>query len=348
MTPRIKDLAKALALSPATVSRALNGFPEVSEKTRRRVQQAALELGYQPHLLARKLVGGRSGIVALVVPDASAMGDDTSFFGVLAALSAALAARDMDLMVHVNAGGDVVEPYRRLLAKGVVDGFIVNGPRQHDPRIAFLRDAGVPFVVHGRSGATDDFAYFDIDNHAVSAEAVTLLWQLGHRVLALINGPADLAYARDRHAGFVETLQSLGVPARQGLVFSGDETEAHGYLSALAALRMQGDGAPSAFLCATTSIAAGVLRALSDMGLRVPQDVSVIAHDDHLPRYRAAEMTPPLTVTDAPLTAACQPLVELLVAELEGEPGEVRQIRQRAELVMRKSVAVAAGMRPTG
>ncbi len=154
MSLRIKDLAKALNLSPATVSRALNGFPEVSEATRLRVQEQARQLGYQPNLLARKLVGKQSGIIALVVPDANALGDDSSFFGVISGLSAALAARDMDLMLHVNTGGDEVEPYRRLLAKGVVDGFLLNTPVPEIRASRSSRTRGRPLPCMGAPGRT--------------------------------------------------------------------------------------------------------------------------------------------------------------------------------------------------
>ncbi len=174
---------------------------------------------------------------------------------------------------------------------------------------------------------------------------MTLLWQLGHRRLALINGSEALAFARERRAGFEGALKALGAGPGAGRVMSGDATETQGYLATLAALNA-GDGPPTAFICGSTAIAAGALRAIADAGLRVPQDVSVIAHDDQVPRYPAGEMLPPLTATHAALTDACGPLVELLIAQLSGE-AEARQcqIRQRPELIVRKSTGPAPGAR---
>lgn len=345
MAAKLKDLARSLDLSPATVSRALNGFPEVSEKTRVRVVERARQVGYRPNQLARKLVGGRSGVVALVVPRAASLGDDTSFFGVVAGISTALSTYDMDLMLHLAVGDDEVEPFRRLASKGIVDGFIFNAPRRNDPRIAFAQDRDIPFVVHGRSEPDAHYAYFDIDNRGAAAAATTLLCEFGHRRIALINGSLDHAYAIERRAGFLIALDQIGVRAPEAFIMSGTLSTQHGYLSALRALGGSLGQRPTAFVCASTQIAAGVLQAAADKVLRVPQDLSVVAHDDHVPHCRSAEFSPPLTVTSAPLTDACQPLAELLAIQLEGNPAlKTLQVQQSAELIIRKSVAaVPAG-----
>lgn len=340
MTATLKDIAQSLKLSPATVSRALNGFPEVNALTRARVEEHARKLGYRPNQIARKLVGGTSGVIALVVPRAENLVTDPTFFGVVAGISAALAAQDMDLMLHVATGDNEVEPYRRLLSKGIVDGFIVNTPRPGDPRIAFLQQAGAAFVVHGRSSQSDQFAYYDIDNHHVSVAATTLLCELGHRRIGLVNGPLEHAYAVDRQAGFLDTIARYGISTADISMSDGPLSETHGYLSALEALSAIQDGRPTAFVCASTQVAAGVLRAAADKGLSVPQDLSVIAHDDQEPHYVAAEMTPALTVTSAPLTEACGPLAELILLEVKGNPeGRALQRRDKPRLIIRKSVS---------
>lgn len=345
MSVKLKDLASDLNLSPATVSRALNGFPEVSEKTRAAVQKRARQLGYRPNQSARKLVGGRSGIVALVVPDAESLSSDTTFFGVIAGLSAALAKHDMDLMLHVAVGDDPVAPYRRLLSKGVVDGFILNAPRPDDPRIAFARENGAVIVVHGRGASDVDYAYFDIDNRGLAAESASLLCELGHRRIGLINGPADHAFAIERRAGLVTALASHGLTLPDSFNASGAMSEAQGYRTALRMLGGRQGPRPTAIVCASTALAAGVLRAAGDLGLSVPDDLSIIAHDDHAPQYRAEEMVPPLTVTSAPLTDACAPLVSLLAAQLQGNPHNVPlQVQHRPELIVRASTGpVPAG-----
>ncbi|UJW85552.1 LacI family DNA-binding transcriptional regulator [Devosia sp. SL43] len=329
MPSTLKDIARALGLSPATVSRALNGFPEVNENTRIRVTEQAERLGYRPNQLARKLVSGRSGIIALVVPHAESLAEDTSFFGVVAGLSTALAAHDLDLMLHVAAAGDdELTPYHRLISKGVIDGFIFNSPRLDDPRIALAREHNLAFVVHGRVSPLDEYAYYDIDNHYVSSAAVTMLCGLGHRRIALINGPEHHSYAVDRRTGFLDTLSELGIQSSEAPILHGELTEQHGYSAVMRALESDRLRCPTAFVCGSVQIAAGALSAIREKGLRVPQDISVIAHDDHVPHYHSSEMSPPLTVTSSPLTGACRPLAELLVMQLNGNP-EKRSLQKR-------------------
>lgn len=345
LTTTLKDIARSLNLSPTTVSRALNGFPEVNEQTRARVTAEAARLGYRPNQLARKLVSGRSGIIALVVPHAESLSEDTSFFGVVAGLSTALAVHDLDLMLHVAAAGaDELAPYQRLVAKGVIDGLVFNAPRPGDPRIALARKHNLAFVVHGRDSSSSDYPYYDIDNHHVSAAAVDMLRELGHQRIALINGPERHSYAIDRKAGFLGAMAQSGGRVDDAQVLHGGLTESHGYAAAQQLLAGQG-GSPTAIVCASTQIASGVLQATRDMGLRVPEDLSIIAHDDHIPQFRSAEMSPPLTVTSSPLTDACKPLAKLLAIQLAGNPDHLSlQRREKPTLVVRSSTGpVSAG-----
>jgi len=335
--PTLRELSKHLGLSPATVSRALNGFPEVSETTRARVMETARRLDYRPNQIAQKLVTGRSNMVGLVIKRPGALSTDTTFFGVVGGISASLAARNVDLVLHAAADEDELAPYRRLVGKGILDGFILNTPLTDDPRIAYLDEQGIPFVVHGRSGADADYPYFDIDNNAVSALAAGLLCDLGHTRIALLNGPSERAYARDRRQGFETLLASRGLSAPEAFIFEGALNEGYGYTTALRALGGTLGPAPTAFICASTAIAAGVLRAVADRGLSVPEDVSVVAHDDDVPQYLAAGFSPPLTVTRAPLTDACEPLADILLARIEKREDAPLQRRVPPEFVVRRS-----------
>ena len=312
--PTLRDIGKNLGLSPATVSRALNGFPEVNEKTRRRIEEMARRLDYKPNQIARKLVTGRSGMIGLVVQKPQDLATDTTFFGVVTGISTCLAERDIDLVLHVAVDEDEVAPYRRLTAKGAVDGFILNTPTINDRRIAYLEQQGAHFVVHGRSDAEVGYAYYDIDNKKVSVLAAELLCNLGHRRIALLNGPAERSYAIDRRLGLAETLASRRLHTPEAFIMSGPLSEHHGYVSALRALSGVLGPAPTAFVCASTLIAVGALRAIADRGLQVPHDISVIAHDDGIPQVRATGFSPTLTVTRSPLTDACAPLAEIIVA----------------------------------
>lgn len=334
----LREIGKSLGLSPATVSRALNGFPEVGERTRARVVEAARMMDYRPNQVARKLVTGRSGIIGLVVARPRTLATDTTFFNVVSELSASLAERDVDLVLHVASDADEVEPYRRLIAKGTLDGFVVNGPRPNDPRISFLTDEGVAFVVHGRDVADAPYPYFDIDNRAVSASAVELLCDLGHQRIALLNGPGDRSFAHDRRGGFFDALALRGRVTPSRFAIDGAMSEDQGYIATLRLLSGSQGPVPTALVCGSTLLAAGAMKAALELGLVVPRDLSILAHDDHVPQLPAAGFAVPLTTTSSPLTDASAPLAELLLARLDGEtdPAKLQRIATAA-LVVRRS-----------
>jgi len=335
----LKDISEELGLSVATVSRALNGFPEVSAKTRTKVRTTAEKLGYRPNRVAQRLVTGRSGMVGMIVkikPDLSA---DQTFFEILTGLTAALSARDTDLVLAVDQGEDLIAPYRRMLERDILDGFILNAPTVDDPRIAFLQEKGIPFVMHGQADTTPDYPFYGIDNEQVSADAVELLRHLGHKRIALLNGNMHLAYAAERLTGYRRGMRDAGLPAHPSFIADDIETESEAYRSALAMLADQ--IAPTGFICASTVIAAGAMRAVRDRKLSVPRDVSVIAHDDALPLTRAINFDPALTVTRAPLRDACVPLANALIDHIGGAPAGNLQTKTVAELIIRGSTGPA-------
>ena len=334
---RLKDISAELGLSVATVSRALNGFPEVNAQTRDRVREVADRLGYQPNRIAQRLVTGRSGMVGMVIKLRPDMSADQTFFDILTGLSAVLAERDTDLVFAVDPGGDPVAPYKRMLERGMLDGFILNGPEPNDPRISFLQARGIPFVMHGQAEDAPDYPFFGIDNRAVSNDSVALLTALGHRRIALMNGEARFAFAADRREGFLAAMADAGLTVPSGFISHGEPTESYGYTRALAWLSGQEGPRPTAILCTSTTVVAGVLRAAADLGLSVPGDVSVMAHDDALPELRATHFTPALTVTCAPLRDACRPLAEQILDHIDGAPAAHLQTLVRAETIPRAS-----------
>ncbi len=337
----LKDISEELGLSVATVSRALNDFPEVNPKTKRRVAETAERLGYRPNRIAQRLVTGRSGMVGMIVKIRADMSADQTFFEVLTGMTAALASRDADLVLAVDQGDDPVAPYRRMMERNILDGFILNAPVPQDPRVAFLQEQGIPFVMHGRSADAVGYPFYDIDNRAVSSDAVELLLALGHRRIALMNGEARFAYASARRAGFEAAMAEEGGKVPEAFVADIAPNESAAYALALRWLSGRAGPRPTAIVCASTVLAAGVFAAARDVGLHVPGDLSVVAHDDALPQTRAINFAPTLTVTRAPLRDACAPLAHALIDHIDGTPSEVLQTRVRAEMIVRESTGPA-------
>lgn len=333
----LKEIGEELGLSVTTVSRALNGFPEVKEGTRLKVNETAKRLGYRPNRVAQRLVTGRSGMVGMIVKIKPDMSADQTFFEILTGLTAALTKRDTDLVLAVDQGDDPILPYRRLLERDILDGFILNAPWVNDPRIDFLQNQGIPFVLHGQDRAKHIYPSFGIDNAQVSSRSIEMLANLGHERIGLINGKLHHAYASDRLHGFQQAMAKRGLNA--DLIRNEAVVESHGYVGALEMLAEAVP--PTAFICASTLIAAGVMKAVTDRGLEVPANVSVMAHDDALPLTRAINFSPALTVTRAPLRDACEPLANLLLEHLNGTPANKLQRSHEFEMIIRGSTGPA-------
>lgn len=314
----LRDLSRHLGLSVTQVSRALNGHSDVGAETRERVMAAAQELNYQPNLSARKLATGRSGIVGLVLPGPPDPQFDSLFVQTVGGLSRHFSARNMQFVLHISAPeDDPVRVYERLVNSGSIDGFVVLEPVEKDPRIAFLRARKVPFVLHGRIGPRPDCPFFDIDNEGVGHTLAKLLLDAGHRRIAFLNGVANRTYAEARSSGFRRAFAESGVPMAPDLLRYGEMTEGFGLLET-ARLWSQGSP-PTAIACGNLLVAKGVLAAVQAMGLSVPQDVSVVAHDDELPGLDSGRMMVPLTVTHSPLQESWKPLADLLAGAVAGE-----------------------------
>lgn len=337
----LRDLARHLGLSPATVSRALNGFPEVGEKTRQRVIEASRQLNYKANTTAKRLATGKSGMVGMIFRSARNLLVDPHFVDFLAGLSIGLADREIDLIIHTAPPGELLAHYKRFVASGSVDGMIVSAPEHKDERIITLHERDFPFVVHGRTADEVEYAYFDIDNDGAFASATTLLADLGHKRIALMNGPAGLAFVAQREAAFRRVLgaRQINVPAR---FMSHDEmSEDQGFERAAALLAGHDGPPPTAFICSSTLQALGVIRAARGAGLQVGSDISIIAHDDVLPHLRSEHFTPPLTVTRSPIREAGTALAKMMVERIEGmDPRKLQRIVP-ADLIVRNSTGTA-------
>lgn len=335
----LRELARHLGLSPATVSRALNGFPEVGEKTRARVIEGAEKYNYKPHSPARRLATGKSGMVGIIFRASRNLLVDPHFVEFLAGLAAGLADRDIDLLIHTATGREIVADYQRFLAAGSVDGMIVSAPEMDDERIAMLSGRGFPYVVHGRTADDVPYPYFDIDNDGAFAAAASLLADLGHRRIALLNGAAGLAFTTQRERAFRRVTQQRAIFVPDRFIASDDMSEELGHRRAT---KMLADTErPTAFVCSSTLQALGVIRAAADAGLLVGSDISIIAHDDVLPHLRSEHFTPALTVTRSPIRDAGTALAEMVVARISGADPRSLQRVVPADLIVRASTGAA-------
>ena len=335
---RLKDLAEHLGLSQTTVSRALNGYPEVNEATRLRVAETAARLGYRPNANALRLATGRAGAIGMVLRGSSEFGPHTSEF--LSGVGGRLAEEEIDIIVTtVQTYHEEVAAYRRLAASQKVDAIILHSPTLHDERAKLLMELNIPFVLHGRTEIGAPHAWLDIDNAGAIERATSHLLDLGHRRIALFNGLKDRTFAVHRESGYRKALAARGVPCDPGLLSSSVFSDEIAFRAAHDMLELESP--PTAFLAGSMMTALGVFRAIRQAGLTLGKDVSMIAHDDVFPYLNADNMYPSMSTTRSSISLAGIRIAELILQILGGKPvADIHEVWP-VELVLRESTGPA-------
>lgn len=334
----LKQLAQHLKLSPTTVSRALNGYPEVSEKTRERVRQAALIHDYHPSHHASSLAIGKSRAIGHVVPLSEHMMINPHFSDFMAGAGDAYAKAGFDMLLSVVPKSEEEAVYRRFAKDGRVDGVIVHGPLVDDPRIELLQSLGLPFVVHGRT--LDDestYSWMDVNNFRAFERATQFLLDLGHQKVALINGFEYMNFAARRRDGYLKALRNARIPDDPELRFSGEMVEPQGY-EAMQAL-IAADKVPTALLLSSILPALGAVRAMRENGMVPGRDISLIVYDDQLSFLQNSGDIPMFTSLRSSIQNAGRAVAQMLIDMINSADTRPRNLLWEAELVLGSSTA---------
>ena len=317
----LKQLSTLLNLSQTTVSRALNGYPEVSEDTRIRVQLAAEKHNYRPNTRAKSLATGRAMAIGHVIPISSGheMVSNPIFGDFVSGASVVYSAQGYDMHLTMVETDRQEQAYRQIKNRGSVDGIVVHGPRMEDPRIPLLQQIGLPFVVHGRASKdTSSYSWVDVNNRRAFKRATDFLFDLGHKRIALLNGLENMDFAHRRRQGFEDSFAERGLQVDPQLMASQEMTEVFGHDMAKRMLALP--DAPTAFVTSSMVVAIGVRRAISELGLVMGRDVSVITHDDCLSYLQNGPDVPIFTATRSSVSEAGRKTADLLLQIIE-EPG---------------------------
>ncbi|GAA3191740.1 LacI family DNA-binding transcriptional regulator [Nonomuraea roseoviolacea] len=314
--PTLEAVAARAGVGRGTVSRVINGSPNVSEKAREAVRQAIEELGYVPNRAARALVTRRTDTVALVVSESELrVFDEPYFAGTIRGIGSALSETGLQLILAMAQSAEEHERLEHYLTGQHVDGVLLLSLHGDDPLPGRLEAMGVPTVLGGRPVGPAPYSYVDMDNRAGARQAVKHLLGLGRASIATIAGPQDMGVGVDRLAGYRDALLSSGMPE---LVAYGDFSEESG-ASAMRELLAEHPGLDAVFT-ASDLMAVGAMRVLKAAGRAIPDDVAVVGFEDS---KAAAHTDPPLTTVHQPTEAMGRQMAQLLVARINGE--EVRQ-----------------------
>jgi LacI family transcriptional regulator len=341
----LKDVARAAAVDPSTVSRVLRGDPSqaVRPETRERILAAAADLRYRPNALARGLRTRKTDTIGLIIPSLENVGFAEVTHGIQAA-----AAKSGRLVLVVEAeaierdGGEAraQESYSRLITDGRADGLIVAFATLDDRLVTEMAEHGLPLVLVNRRTAGVHGSVV-VDDQRGSRMAVEHLIALGHRRIGMVGLAAATDTAQRREAGYRAAMSAAGIRIDPGWSAVGPPTIAGGQAAAERILAGPPDARPTALFVASLLGAIGVLTGVRASGLAVPGDVSVIAFNDH---ELAAHFEPPLTTVRMPNFRMGEEAVRLLLEAIDGAPGRDIMIDDEAPLIVeRGSVAPRAG-----
>lgn len=329
----INDVADELGLSKGTVSRALNGYPDISEGTRNRVARMAERMGYAPLAHAQAIRTGRVRAIGIVLQIGEHDAQRPFLADFLAGVTTAASRERWTLTVATASTEDeTLVTMGRLIDEKKADGFILPRTRSLDRRIDVLLQAQTPFVLWGRTGRPEGCAWFDILGEDAMSEAVHRLHAVGHRRIGHIAGGDGYNYSLLRRDGFLAALKALGLPTDPDLVGGAAVTREDGRREA--ARLLAGPKPPTALVCATDMAALGAYAAITELGLEIGRDVSVIAYDG-IPE--GAYAVPPLTTFEVDSRRAGERLAQLLIRRIRGEAPEDLRETAHARLRVRAS-----------
>ena len=334
MSISIRDLAEKLNLSITTVSRALDGYSDVAEETRKRVVRAAQELGYEPSYAARQLRRKRTDSIGYILPTSSPQFSDPFYTNFLTGLCDEVAALDLDLVVTSSAPESEKEQreYRRWVQSRRVDGIVLNRTRVQDWRVDYLLQNEIPFSTLGRSQTSTGYPFVEVDERGSLRELVNHLARKGHQRIAFIGAPAGLLLQSERSAGYRQGLQDAQLAIDPQLMVAGDLTEEGGFHAALALLEQS--AAPTAIIGCNDLTALGILRAANKKGLAVGSQLAIAGYDG----IKETEYTnPPLTTIHQPTYEIARQLAHMLVKTIEGEKFQEAQPVIKPEVIIRAS-----------
>lgn len=341
-SPTIKDIAKALGLSVSTVSRALSGQGRLPEATRQRVREAARRFGYIPNRAAQTLVAGRSsGFAGLVLTDPGYGREDSYLGEYITGLGFGLAQAGIDLFLSsVPEGQSELSVIRNIVETRRADGLILARTSEVDPRVDYLMAVGFPFVTHGRTAmeqAAHDWV--DTDGQGAFAQAFDLLYQLGHRRLALLTIEEPMTFRLHRTEGLMRAIEARGDPEVSLTIATSPRYDAQRREDVIFRLLARSDR-PTAVLALFDGLAMAVLKVAEQMGLAVPGDLSVIGFDNIA---SSALSRPGLTTFDSEIHTCARRSAEMLVARMADPRAPERQELIQPQLLLRGSHGPAPG-----
>ena len=326
----IEDVAKHAQVSRATVSRVLNHNLRVDEAMRSRVLEAVQALGYQPNHVARRLRARSSTVIGLIISDIQ----NPYFISVIRGVEDAAYAQHMSIVL-CNSDEDVTKQqlYLQLMESEHVAGLIIVPANSLDNAgLARLKQAGIPIILLDRTVETLQVDAIKVDNVRGAYEAVNHLIERGHQRIGIISGFKHLTTGNERYRGYRDALTSAGFPIDESLVRFGDFKTESGYR--LTHELMAAARPPQALFVANNLMTLGAMRALRELGVRIPEEIALVGFDD-MPW--SGELYSPLTAVSQPTYELGQEAVQLLMRRISQPTAPYQTLVLQTRLIIRES-----------
>ncbi|WP_245632943.1 LacI family DNA-binding transcriptional regulator [Alicyclobacillus kakegawensis] len=321
------DIARVLGINQSTVSRALSNG-SVSPEKRELILRTAKEMGYRPNSIARGLITGRSRMIGLVTTDIK----NPFYPEVIERFTNVLRELGFHVLFVNSAGDDIDHDDIAPLVEYEVEGVIAVSARLSSSLVTRIQDYGIPIVLFNRYIRDAPCSAVSCDNVRGGQIVAELFIRTAHTKLAFVSGTVNTSTSIDRERGFRSALADAGCPGP--VVVCGNYTYEGGYNAALQLFDM--DERPDGVFCANDIMALGVLDAARSLGIKVPEEVSVVGFDDiSLASWKAYS----LTTVRQPVTAMIERTVDKLLNEIDGASTESRIDFIPGELVVRSTVA---------
>ncbi|MDI3093233.1 LacI family DNA-binding transcriptional regulator [Priestia megaterium] len=331
----IKDIARVAGVSVTTVSRALNGYSDVNEKTRQKIAAVARELDYSPNTLARGLVMQKSKTIGLLVSGISRESVKDNFtFEVLCGVNERASTLGYDLILfNTNTMMQREKTYTQLCRERRVDGAIIQGIKKEDPYLKEVVESDIPCVLVDIPVHSNSVGYVTTDNALGAKKAVEHLASLGHKHIGMINGHEDAFVSQERLNGYREALKECGLSFRSEWVVSGNFEEKKAEKAARELINRHKE--VTAIFCASDLMALGALKACKELGLHVPKEMSIVGYDNIV---LASYSSPNLTTVGQEVYEIGYEAADLLIEMLEGKETNMKRYLD-TKLIIRESTA---------
>jgi len=325
-TVTIQDVAKTAGVSVSTVSRVLNGKVDVASETQDRILSIIDDMGYTTNLAARSMRSQKKNLVGLIMPDIAY----PFAIEVMKGVNRAIAESEFDLLVYTT--GDVrksgrafhEQKYVSLLTNSISDGVIIVAP------VAGEFNIDAPIVSIDPLASNPNYPAVHATNYQGSMDAMEYLLGLGHRRIGYISGRAELESSNRRLMGYRDALEKAGIPIDEALIASGDYTTETGVTGTRQLLALEYP--PTAIFASNDQMAMGVYQVAEEMGMRIPEDLSVVGFDNITESKYLGLTTVDQFISDMGFVAT-----QMLIKLINGIALDNQTYRMQTQLVIRNS-----------